>query len=447
MTTQQADRAIESAVDAEKAVLGVVMVHGAAAFDVVADILSPDMWFRTQHAIIWRVMQRLTAAKTPIDVVTVATALTSGESAEVTLDYLGSLLDGGRITQNVSAYAERVREAAQRRELATISRQITEQASAGETNVAELIEGAEAQLFALRQPAARSEILTPLRRSSDLMAALDERIASKGAIKRPTRLQKLDALTRGFKPGQLWVIGARPGMGKSALAMTIAVNATPAGGDVAGFVSLEMSAEELGMRELALRGDIPFWRLDAGLIRPDDPRLRQANDALVDGGLHLIDLPGATVAAIRRAARRLRSQHGERFNVLVVDYLQLVKLEAGQFYGNRAVEVGLVSGGLKELARELGITVLALSQLKRASEEHKNKRPSLSDFRESGNIEQDADVALLLHREGYYDLNADQTLALLDLAKQRNGPTAPIDLRWHPEEMRFTDYEGSSIAR
>lgn len=441
MTATQRDRAIEAAVDAEKATLGAILVHGHDAYDLAADVLGAQastVWFRIQHTIIWTVITRLVQQRAPVDLVTVATALTADEAKEVSPVYLSALLDDGRAVSSVSAMARLVRDAKVRRDIAEIARRVVLDAEIAEESVDGLLESAEASLYALHAPTAQAEILAPPKRASALMEALDEKISSKGAIRYSTGLSDLDAVTRGFKPGQLWAVGARPGMGKSALAMTLAINASKHG--AVGFVSLEMSADELGLRELAIRGGIEFWRLDAGLIRPDDPRIRAGFDALADGNLHFVNQPGSTVASIRRAARRLHAQHGG-LALLVVDYLQLVKVEKDQRYNNRVVEVGMISHGLKELALELEITVLALSQLKRASEQNPSKRPTLADFRESGDIEQDADVALLLHRQGYYerDNEAIQNHALLDLAKQRNGPTGEINLVWHREHMMFTD--------
>lgn len=440
MSTQQLDRATAATLDAERAVLGSIIVHGQEAFDLAADVLDHDVWFRHAHRLIWLALGKLVDARTPIDLVTLATSLNAADLEDVGgAAYVASLVDGGITSTNVTAYARKVRDAATRRGIAKIARELLADAEEGDAANAEIVEAVESKLFDLHAPSSKADVLTPAMRVGGLMTALDEVIARKGAIELPTGIGSLDALTRGFRPGQLWVIGARPGAGKSALAMTLAVNVSQAG--PVGFISLEMSAEELGMRELALRGNIPYWRLAAGLIRPEDPRLATAFDALTEGGIQVIDVPGATSASIRRAARRLVAKHG-RLALLIVDYLQLVQLDTDQRYGNRSVEVGLISSALKRLARELEIPILALSQLNRGPENRTDKRPTLADFRESGAIEQDADVALLLHREGYYDKSADQTRAEINLAKQRNGPTGLLDLGWQAEEMRFTDFLG-----
>lgn len=438
-----ADRRLTATLEAEKAVLGAVLVD-PSRLDDATDILTAGDFYRDAHRLIWAAMVRVGTGGGVIDPLTVRAALGLDLERAGGAVYLFSLTDGVPRSQHVAHYARLVRDYALRRELEALGRDLTASASTTDEPAAELLERAEAGLLRLRTSQPGTTVVSPTDRASAALSAVE---AAKEGRRRGvlSGLREIDSMTMGFRPGQLVVLGARPSQGKTALALHLAVAAGATGPVL--FASLEMSAEQISARELALRSGIGHALIDAGGV-PDHQatQLSVAAQGIYDGNVHILDRPGATLGQIRGAARRLMATAKQGLALVVVDYLQLMRAERGAKAENRALEVAQFSSGLKQLARELEVPVLALSQLSRESEKRLDKRPLLADLRESGALEQDADVVLLLHRPGVYERNPEDRTAEVLIAKQRNGPTGLAALRFDPDTMRFTD-AGSLEAR
>lgn len=430
------DQLLEATLRAERALLGAVLVT-PERLPEAADAVTPEDFFRAGHRLLWEAMQRLAQAGRACDLVTLCSALSPDQLAEVGGPaYIAGLLDGVPRSSHAAHYAAVVHDASLRRQIAQVAQGVLAQCQAGEAEAPAVLGELEQALRALQHGLPATGLLTPEERARQALAVLEAgRQGTQAGT--PTGIGLLDATTSGFRPGQLVVLGARPSMGKSSLAMALAVAAGAVGPVL--FVSLEMSAEELGLRELAYRTQLPHRELELdGLAAYRRPRVDAALVDVAQGGVYLLDRPGVTVSQVRAAARRLQAQQGA-LALVVVDYLQLLRPEPGSRADNRTLEVSQQSAALKLLARELHVPVLALSQLSRASEARADKRPLLADLRESGAIEQDADMVLLLHRPGYYARDPHDHRAELIVSKQRNGPTGPVWLEFEPETMRFLE--------
>ena len=426
-------------IDAERAVLGGILVDPTRLDDAV-DILGAEDFFRDAHRRIWDAIRQVVGQGGAVDFLTVKAALGPDLDAVGGASYLAGLTDGVPRSSNVAHYARLVRDYALRRAVERLGRDLVGSAVAGDESGAELLERGEAALLGLRSTQPGTAVTDPAARASAVMAAIEAAAEGKrrGVL---SGLRELDAMTFGFRPGQLIVLGARPSQGKTALALNLARGAGVSGPVL--FASLEMSAEQINLRELALRASIPHALLDAGRIPAGlNGKLAEALQAVYDGNIHVLDRPGATVGQIRGAARRLAATTKRALALIVVDYLQLMRSERGTRVENRTLEVAQFSAGLKQIARELEVPVLALSQLSRQSETRQDKRPILADLRESGALEQDADVVMLLHRPGVYERDPSDTRAEVILAKQRNGPTGIAHLRFDAETMGFADAPG-----
>lgn len=434
MTGLQTDRTPD--LEAERAVLGGILVDPTRLDDAV-DLIGEGDFFRDAHRRIWAAMRQIASAGGAIDFVTVRAALGAGLEEAGGAVYLAGLVDGVPRASNVAHYAGLVRDYALRRSVEGLAHRLLGQAHAGDLTGAELLEQGEAGLLQLRTGQTGATVSSPADGASEAITAIEEAAAGKRRGV-PAGLHGIDILTHGWQPGQLLVLGARPAQGKTALALHLAVEA----GRVRPvlFCSLEMSALQIRMREIAMRSGIPHRILLDGTIHGGARQtFAAALEAVHAGGVHILDRPGATVAQIRAAARRLMAQTRGSLALVVVDYLQLMRPERGSRPENRTQEVAAFSGGLKMLARELSVPILALSQLSRQSETRADKRPFLADLRESGSLEQDADTVMLLHRPGVYDPAAGQTAAEVIVAKQRSGPTGVAHLAFDAALMRFTD--------
>lgn len=431
------DRLSARTLEAEKAVLGGVLVD-PSRYDDAAEVLGADDWFRLAHRLIWTAIGRLVKAGAPIDLLTIKGALTADELDEVGgAAYLARLMDGVPRASNVSAYAQQVRDYALRRAVAATASTLLAAVEAGEEDGATLLARGETALLGLRGTQPGTTVTGAAARASGIFDALEAAAAGKrrGAT---TGLREIDSMTVGFRPGQLVVLGARPSQGKTALALNFAVGVAASTGPVL-FCSLEMSESQISLRELALRSGIPHEVLDAGRVGTwDGAKLNAGVEGVAEGRIAVLDKPGATLGQIRAAARRMAAGP-DRLALVIVDYLQLMRSERGERAENRNLEVSQFSAGLKQIARELSVPVIALSQLSRESERRADKRPILADLRESGALEQDADIVLLLHRPGVYERNPDDDRAEVIVAKQRNGPTGIAHLRFNADTMRFTD--------
>ncbi|MDZ4799474.1 MAG: replicative DNA helicase [Bryobacteraceae bacterium] len=431
-------------IESEQSVLGGLLLDNCA-WDRVGDVLAESDFYRSEHRLIFRAIARLIETGKPADSLTIAEFLNEHGKLDETggLSYIGSLALNTPNAANVRRYAEIVRDRAILRSMAGHAQQMLDDCT--------VPNGADPAEITGRMEQAISNLTN--RQQGDVVRLGD---AVLGAVKHAdamhaqgggmaglvTGFVDLDRITSGFADGDLIILAARPGMGKSALVMNIAEHVAQHGETVAVF-SLEMSKQQLAMRVLAGKSRVSMHHLRTGRVNDDQwSSITEASTRLLDLPILLDDTPAMTCAQIRARCRQIKRQHG--LALIVVDYLQLMRGDGD----NRTQEVGSISRGLKSLAKELAVPVIALSQLSRQVEGRNDKRPLMSDLRDSGEIEQDADFIALLYRDEIYnkDTPAKGTAELL-VRKHRNGPLGDIRLCFREELMRFENYGGPEIKR
>lgn len=417
--------------EVEQSVLGALLLDKDAIV-VVAEILRPEHFYRDSHAQIYRAILSLFEKREPIDLVTLSAELKNmglhdevGGSA-----YLAELVNIVPTSANVSYYAQILKDSHTKRELIRISGQIAEKSFDSISDIKELMDFAESQIFSVSQEHVK-QFFIPIKDA--LVESFDriEELHKAGAGLRgvPTGFADIDNLLAGLQDSNLIILASRPGQGKTALALNIAEYVSVRENIPVGVFSLEMSKEELVDRLLVGQSRVDAWRLRTGKLDDEDfQKIQEAMGELADAPLFIDDTPAQNVMEIRTKARRLQIEKG--LKLLIVDYIQLVK---GRNLENRVQEVSEISQSLKNLARELRIPVLAISQLSRAVEQRGSKRPQLADLRESGALEQDADVVMFLYRED--PDNMDE--AILDVQKHRNGKLGQINLIFRKELVTF----------
>lgn len=423
--------------DAERSVLGAVLIDNPMLVEV-QDAIAPEYFYRKAHAVIFKAMQALAKADSALDYVTVCAQLdASGQLNEAGgMAYVASLTDGVPRATNVEYYARIVREKALRRRLMQAAAALVEDAKSAESVSQVIDEGIQA-LVALSGQVAPGDLVAGPQLATEAEAWLDEmsrRRADRQMAGVSSGLPGLDALTDGFQPGDLIIVGARPSQGKSALALQFALAAE----GVCAFFSLEMQRGQLAARALASLGRIDGWAMRRGLLsREEYARLGQAMTDLKASGLRIDDSPQLSVSQLRSKARRVQITSGDLV-LVICDYLQLMTPAHthGRRDGNREQEVAGLTRGLKSAAKELGVPVIALAQLNRATESTRDKEPTLANLRESGAVEQDADLVVFLHRGDGQSVALEGDVRLI-LAKNRTGPTGSVDLRWYPSQTRF----------
>ena len=426
--------------EAEQSLLGGLMLE-PSAWDQIADVVGAHDFYRADHRLIFVAIGELTERDQPADAVTVKEHLErQGRLDEVGgLGYLGQLVQETPSAANIRAYARIVRERAMLRQLIEIGRDI--QSSAYETegrSVTELVDRAEQKVFDIADRGQRSGSgFKPMKEIlPETIDRLDDLSRREGHITgMPTGFDELDELTAGLQRGDLIVVAGRPSMGKTTLAMNIAENAAIGNQKPTAIFSLEMSAEQLSFRMIGSVGRVNQSHLRSGRLTDEDwTRIDSTVSMMSTAPIFIDDAPALTPMEVRARARRLKREH--KLELIVVDYLQLMQV-AGTTE-NRATEISAVSRSLKALARELNIPVIALSQLNRSVEQRNDKRPVLSDLRESGAIEQDADVIVFIYREEVYDPDTPRKgVADIIVGKQRNGPTGEFRLTFLGEFTRF----------
>jgi len=427
---------------AEKSVLGAILID-SSAINLVAEFLKPDHFYLPEHQIIYSSMFTLFEKQQPIDLVTLQDQLKKeGNLKKIGGGaYLSELIDTVPSSAYVEHYGRIVKDYYTKRKLIELSSRMVEKAFSEETDVKKLLDEAEGKIFNLSYEHLRQDFI-PLK---DVLAESFERLEEfmkHGAKFRgiPTGFADLDNKLAGMQDANLLILAARPGIGKTTFALNMALNVALKDKIPVGFFSLEMSKEELVDRLLVAQADIDAWRLKTGRLSDDDfRRLTEAMGELSEAPIFIDDTPGASIIEMRTKARKLKIEKGLRF--LIVDYLQLAN--GGRFFESRVQEVSFVSQGLKNLARELKIPVLAISQLSRAVEQRGSKKPQLSDLRESGSIEQDSDVVMFLYQEDESEDLLDQNKRLIKLfiAKHRNGPVGEIDLMFRGDRVKFYSVE------
>ncbi len=426
---------------AEQCVLGAMMMSKDAIADVV-EVLRGTDFYRPAHEQIYDAVIDLYGRGEPADAVTVSAELGKrGELIRVGgAPYLHDLLASVPVAANAGFYAEIVREKSILRRLVDASIRIGQMSYAAEGDVTDIVDRAQAEVYAVTDRRA-SEDYKPL---SELMQpTLDEMeaISSRGdkLAGVPTGFAELDELTNGMHPGQMIILAARPGAGKSTLALDLARSASIKNGLASVIFSLEMSQIEITMRLLSAEASIPLSHIRGGRMSDDDwSRVATKMGQVSEAPLYIDDSPNLTMMEIRAKARRLKQRHD--LKLVVIDYIQL--MTSGKKVESRQLEVSEFSRQLKLLAKELEVPVVALSQLNRGPEQRTDKKPMLSDLRESGSLEQDADMVVLLSRPDLYDKESDRAgEADFDVAKHRNGPTKSITVAFQGHYSRFTDMQ------
>ncbi|HBB76605.1 MAG: replicative DNA helicase [Candidatus Levybacteria bacterium RIFOXYA1_FULL_41_10] len=419
--------------EAEQSVLGGILLN-KDAIGSVSEVISPGDFYNDINGMIFSAMTSLQEEGKPIDVLTVSARLKKEKKSDkVEASYLADLVNSVPTAANIVEYAELIKEASTRRALISLGGEIAELAFLDDKDVPELLDKTESSIFAISKGSTTKGFIALKDTLAESFDRIDE-LHNKGAGLRgvETGFTDLDNLLSGMQKSNLLILAARPGQGKTAMMINIAQHVAVVGKKPVGIFSLEMSQEELVDRLLVGQADVDAWRLKTGkLSETDFTKLSEAMGVLADAPIFIDDTPGASVSEIRTKARRLQLEHD--VSLIVVDYLQLV--DPGKRYDNRVQEVSVVSQALKNLARELKIPVLAVSQLSRAVEHRGERKPQLADLRESGAIEQDSDVVMFIYRPDFEISNVIQTKLLI--AKHRNGPMGEIDLLFRGDRIRF----------
>ncbi|MBU1092807.1 replicative DNA helicase [Patescibacteria group bacterium] len=427
-------------IDVEKSLLGSLLLDKDAIIKV-ADILVPNDFYEERHGIVFATMLALYEKMRPIDVVTLSNALKDEKKLDKIggASYLTNLAGSLPSTASVVHYAEIIKEKSTLRSLISAGADITAFGRAEGKDVDILLDEAEQRLFAVARKYLRGGFVSVRDVLDEAFERIDKLHENRGQTRGvPTGFKQLDHILSGFQKSDLIVVAARPSMGKTSLALNFALNAATNGYAV-GMFHLEMSKDQVVDRLISAQSGIDSWRLRTGNLREEDfAKLSDAMSKLAEMPIYVDDSPGSNVLEMRTKARRLQSD--KKLDLLVVDYLQL--MEARRSSDSRVQEISEISRGLKALARELNIPVIAVSQLSRAVEMRPRKTPQLSDLRESGAIEQDADVVMFIYRDDYYNKESDRpNVADLIIAKHRNGPTGQIELYFKPETMTFRTLE------
>jgi replicative DNA helicase len=443
--------------EAETAVLGAVLLD-RDALSRATEFIDDTMFFAERHRLLFRAMQLLEQQGAVIDPLTLVDEL-SRQGALIRSggqEYIGTLADAVSTAANVEFHAKIVREKALLRRLIEVSTNIVSEAFEGRSTAADLLDAAEHRILQVSSQRGAEgfvrikNLLWPAMEKIDALMQTGEDVTGV-----PTGFAALDAMTLGFQPGDLVIVAARPSMGKTAFVLNIAQHVALEKELPVAIFSLEMSKESLASRMLASEGLIDAQKLRSGRLSTDDyKRLSRAASLLINAPIYIDDTAGLNLLELRSRARRVKVEHDVR--VIIVDYLQLISGPPNS--ESRQQEISLISRNLKILAKELGVPVIALSQLSRAPEQRtgENKRPQLSDLRDSGAIEQDADLAMFIYRPEMYELNKDdqgagrtmpdgtplEGLAEIIVAKQRNGPTGIVRLFFHKQYTRFDNFTG-----
>ncbi len=432
-------------VDAEKSILGAVLLDKNALIKII-DIVTGADFYDDNHGEIFEAMLTLFDKRRPIDIITLNEQLESDGHLDRIggPGYLAEIVNATPSAANIVHYAQIVRDKAILRRLIEAASNISELGFDEDGEISDTLDKAEQSLFTVSQKFMKDKFV-PVK---DVLTEAFDRIdkihkdKEKGALRGvPTGFRDLDAITAGLQKSDLIILAARPSMGKTSFVLNIAEHVAIENKIPVGIFSLEMSKEQLVDRLLSSQAGVDSWKLRTGNLTDEDfPRIGYAMGVLSEASLFIDDTPGANVMEIRAKARRLQMEHG--LGLVVIDYLQLMEGRSKSGDPNRVQEISEISRSLKGLARELNVPVVALSQLSRAVEHRPDKRPQLSDLRESGSIEQDADIVMFLYRDEYYDPDSDRKgITEVLIKKHRNGPTGAMELFFQPEQMRFRDLD------
>lgn len=430
-------------IEAELSVLGGLLTDNST-WEKVAERVFEDDFYRRDHRIIFHAITALDNDGKPFDVVTVAEWLDSHQQLEAAggLSYLAALADNSAGASNITAYADIVRKRSILRQLIHATNEISQTVFNPQgRNSDQILDYAEQTIFEIAEQEAKGR--KSYRSIKDLLVKALDRVDELFRLDNPitgvpTGFDDLDERTAGMQPSDLVIIAGRPSMGKTALAINVAEHAAIKGKLSVAIFSMEMPGEQLAMRMMSSLGRIDQHKIRTGKLQDDDwPRLTSAVEILKDAKLFIDDTPALTPAELRARCRRIKRESG--LDMVVVDYLQLMQVPGTT--ENRATEISEISRSLKAMAKELSVPVLALSQLNRSLEQRPNKRPVMSDLRESGAIEQDADVIIFIYRDEVYNEDSpDKGKAEIIIAKQRNGPIGTVNLTFLGQYTRFENF-------
>lgn len=425
--------------DAEKSLLGAVLIDEDILASVT-EIVKPVDFYDKNHATIYGSMMRLFEKHKPVDLLTLTEELKSREELEQVggSARLGELTNYVPTAANATSYAEIVASKAVRRRLIKASTEIAELGYDEETTTQELLGQAESELFSVSDQSLKQDLTSIDTILDDSFDRIEELHRNKGQLRGVrTGYRDLDNMTAGLGRSDLIILAARPAMGKTTLVTNLAYNVATINKLPVLFFSLEMSKDQLVDRMLADASGVDSWNIRTGNLSDDDfAKISDAMGEMAEAPIYIDDTAGLSVLEMRTKARRIA--HDNELGLIVIDYLQLMQ-GSGKHDGNRVQEVSEISRGLKLVARELNVPVIALSQLSRSVESRTPPIPQLSDLRESGSIEQDADIVSFIYRPGYYEPDNPEVANITDLilAKHRAGPTGKVQLFFHPERLRF----------
>jgi len=436
------------AIEVEQAVLGAMLLE-PGAIPIVEELLKPEYFYEEKHKIIYEAMQYLSRNNSPVDTITLFEELKKNGKLEKAggAVYISQLVQDISSAANVEYHARIVLEKWILRKLITTSIEIASKAYQGDEDVFELMDKAESTIFSITQESFKESYKSmdkAMKEALEYIEAIHSHDISTFSI--PSGYQALDELLGGFQKSDLIIIAARPSMGKTAFALSIARNAAIDHNASIAIFSLEMSTLQLTTRLISAEAKIDAHKIRTGRFKASEgSRISRTADKLRNAKIFIDDSPAQTILEIRAKARRLKAE--KNIGLIIIDYLQLIDVEGKRKDASREREISVISRSLKALAKELNIPVIALSQLNRAVEMRHEKRPMLSDLRESGSIEQDADVVLLLYRPEVYGLTADKEgnptegIAEIIVGKQRNGPTDVVKLKFVKEYARFENLD------
>lgn len=432
-------------IDAEMSLLGAVLIDEEVLADI-SEQVKPRDFYDKRHATIFGAMMRLYERHKPVDLLTLTDELKKKDEVDMIggSAYLTDLTNYVPTAAHAEAYADMVAQTAVRRRLIKASAEISELGFNEDTTTQEILEKAEAELFSVSDQSLKQDLTSIEQILTESFDRMEELHRNKGALRGiPTGYRDLDNMTAGLQRSDLIILAARPAMGKTTLVTNLAYNVATIAKQPVLFFSLEMSKEQLVDRMLADASGVDSWNIRTGNLSDDDfAKLSEAMGEMAEAPIFIDDKPGLTVLEMRTKARR--AAHEAPLGLIIVDYLQLMQ-GSGKSDGNRVQEVSEISRGLKLIARELNVPLIALSQLSRSVESRSPQIPQLADLRESGSIEQDADIVSFIYRPGYYEPDNPEfeNITKLIIAKHRNGPVGHVDLFFHPERLRFMSLDKS----
>ena len=438
-------RVLPHSMEAEQSVIG-SMIMDREAIVVASELISSEDFYNKQYGVLFETMCELNDAGSPVDLVTLQNRLQSKDvPPEVSsLEFVRDILSAPLITANIKHYANIVAEKSTLRKLIRLNEEIANACYGGKESLEYILEDTEKRVFQLVQKRT-TDAYVPIRQVvMNAMDKIEAAAKNKGSVTGiPTGFLDLDYRTAGLQPSDLILIAARPSMGKTALMLNLARNVAFKKNLCMAVFSLEMSKEQLVNRMFSMESNVDSQKLRTGQLNDQEwEKLIESAGVIGKSSLIIDDTPGISIAELRSKCRKYKLEHG--LSVIMIDYLQL--MTGSGRTDSRQQEISDISRSLKSLARELSVPVIALSQLSRAVEQRPDHRPMLSDLRESGAIEQDADVVMFIYRDEYYNKDSEKRgITEIIIAKQRNGPIGTVELAWIPEYQRFANLEHRKI--